>query len=56
MLGRITLTVLVFALVGCGAGRTTFALYPSASAAFDRAGSDPKAVEIADRVIAAAGG
>jgi len=56
MLGRITLTALVFALVGCGAGRTTFALYPSASTAFDRAGSDPKAVEIADRVIAAAGG
>jgi hypothetical protein len=56
MLGRITLTALVFALVGCGASRTTFALYPSASAAFDRAGSDPKAVEIADRVIAAAGG
>jgi hypothetical protein len=56
MLGRITLTALVFALAGCGASRTTFALYPAASAAFDRAGSDPKAVEIADRVIAAAGG
>jgi len=56
MLGRITLTALVLALVGCGASRTTFALYPTASAVFDRAGSDPKAVEIADRVIAAAGG
>lgn len=56
MLGRITLTALVIALVGCGAARTTFALYPAASPAFDRAGSDPKAVEIADRVIAAAGG
>jgi len=56
MLARITLTAFVFALVGCGAGRTTFALHPSASATFDRAGSDPKALEIADRVIAAAGG
>jgi len=41
---------------GCGAGRTGFANYPAAAPAFDRAGSDPKAVEIADRVIAAAGG
>lgn len=47
-------SVLVFG--GCGAGRTTFARHPAAAAAFDRAGSDPKAVEIADRVIAAAGG
>ena len=56
MFARITLIAFVFALVGCGAGRTTFARYPAAAAAFDRAGSDPKAVEIADRVIAAAGG
>ncbi len=56
MFARITLTAFVIVLVGCGAGRTTFALYPSASATFDRAGSDPKALEIADRVIAAAGG
>jgi hypothetical protein len=43
-------------LVACGPGRTTFATYPSAPLAFDRAASDPKALEIADRVIAAAGG
>jgi hypothetical protein len=47
-------SVLVFA--GCGASRTTFARHPDATPAFDRAGSDPKAVEIADRVLAAAGG
>ena len=41
---------------GCGPGRTTFAAHPSGAPAFDRAGSDPKAVEIADRVITASGG
>jgi hypothetical protein len=43
-------------LVACGPGRTTFAAYPSAAPAFDRAASDPKALEVADRVVAAAGG
>jgi hypothetical protein len=51
---RIALVTL--ALCGCGPGRTTFAVHPSAAPAFERAGSDPRAVEIADRVIAAAGG
>jgi hypothetical protein len=51
-----TLGLLVSCLCGCGPGRTTFASYPSAALAFDRAGSDPKAMEIADKVIAAAGG
>src|SRR5687768_15686382 len=41
---------------GCGSARTTFAAPPASAPAFDRAGSDPRAVEIADRVIAAAGG
>jgi hypothetical protein len=54
MFARVALVVL--ALCGCGPGRTTFAVHPSAAPAFDRAGSDPKAVEIADRVIASAGG
>jgi hypothetical protein len=44
------------ALCGCGPGRSTFAVHPSAAPAFDRAGSDPRAVEIADRVIVASGG
>ena len=44
------------ALLACGPGRTTFARYPGSSPTFDRASADPKAVEIADRVIAAAGG
>jgi hypothetical protein len=56
MFARIALAASVLVLVGCGATRTTFARYPTAAPAFDRAGSDPKAVEIADRVIAAAGG
>ena len=43
-------------LAACGPGRTTFQRYPGAPAAFDRAGSDPKAVEIADQVFTAAGG
>ena len=37
-------------------GARQFARYPTAATAFDRAGSDPKALEIADRVIVAAGG
>jgi len=41
---------------GCGPSRTTFAGHPSSAPAFDRTGCDPKAVEIADRVIAAGGG
>lgn len=48
--------LLTFALAACGPGRTTFARYPGAAIVFDRNASDPKAVAIADRVIAAAGG
>ena len=40
----------------CGPGRTTMARYPSAAPAFDRTKSDAKAVELADKVLAAAGG
>jgi hypothetical protein len=43
-------------LAACGASRSTYNRYPGAPAAFDRAGSDPKAVEIADKLFAAAGG
>jgi hypothetical protein len=56
---RDTLTKLVLAaamLGACGPGRSTFARYPAAATAFDRAGSDPKALAIADKVVAAAGG
>lgn len=56
MLARITLVTLFLTIAGCGPGRTTFARSPAAAPAFDRAGSDPKALEIADRVLAAAGG
>lgn len=48
--------LVTLAVVGCGPGRSTFAVHPSASPAFDRAGSDPKAIEIADQVIVASGG
>lgn len=40
----------------CGSSRTTYARYPQAAATFDRAAQDPKALEIADKLIAAAGG
>lgn len=46
----------LLALVACGPGRTTMARYPNAPAAWNRAGSDPKAVEIADKVVANYGG
>lgn len=43
-------------LAACGPGRTSFARYPGAPAAFDRTASAPEALEIADKVFAAAGG
>lgn len=52
----VTAVTSLWVVPACGPGRTTFARYPAAPAAFDRAGSDPKAVAIADKVIAAAGG
>jgi hypothetical protein len=48
--------VLIAALAACGSSNSTFARYPGAPAAFDRAASDPKAVAIAEQVFAAAGG
>jgi hypothetical protein len=51
-------TILLAALcaASCAPSRTTMARYPNAAPTFDRAKSDPKAVEIADKVVAAAGG
>lgn len=54
MIARIALVALV--LGGCGSRQTAFATHPAAAPVFDRAASDPRALEIADRVIAAAGG
>lgn len=48
--------VCALVVAACGPGRTTFASYPGAPATFDRAGSEAKALEIADKVFAAAGG
>jgi len=53
---RATPALVTLVLAGCGPGRTTFARHPAAAPAFDRAGSDARAVAIADRVVAAAGG
>jgi hypothetical protein len=52
------MTIVLFAatLGACGPERATFARFPAAATAFDRAGSDPKALAIADKVLAAAGG
>jgi hypothetical protein len=44
------------ALAACGSSRSTHASYPGAPAAFDKAASEPKAVEIAEKMYAAAGG
>jgi hypothetical protein len=51
-------TPLLFALLAtaCGPGQSTFATHPGAASTFDPAASDPKAVAIADKVYAAAGG
>jgi hypothetical protein len=49
-------TLAIAALAACGPGRTTFARYPGAAPNFDRTAQDPKALEIADKVIAASGG
>jgi hypothetical protein len=48
--------LLALALSACGPGRTTFARYPGAPVAFERTAQDPKALELADKVLAAAGG
>lgn len=43
-------------VTGCGAARTVAATQPGSPAGFDATKSDPKAVAIADEVLAAAGG
>jgi hypothetical protein len=53
---RIASCIAALTLIACGPGRTTFARYPGASPTFDRASADPKALAVADKVIAAAGG
>ena len=40
----------------CGPGRSTYARYPGGAVTFDRTTQDAKALELADKVIAAAGG
>jgi hypothetical protein len=52
---RLALIVSLFVLA-CGPGRTSHARYPGGSVAFDRTAQDQKALEIADKVVAATGG
>jgi len=52
-------TLLILAALGtaaCGSSRTAFQRFPGAPPTFDRAGSVPQAVAVADKVVAAAGG
>ena len=56
MTTAIRIAFAAIALTACGTARSTYARYPGAPAAFDRQGSDPKAIEIAEKVLAAAGG
>ena len=53
---RIFHCIAAMALFACGPGRSTFARHPGGPATFDRASQDPKALAVADKVIAAAGG
>lgn len=53
---RKILTLATLFAFACEPARTSVARYPGASAAFDRAASDPRAVAIADQIVAATGG
>ncbi|HEU0037320.1 MAG TPA: hypothetical protein VFQ53_42210 [Kofleriaceae bacterium] len=55
---RSALLACLFALAAAcgGSSRSTYARYPGAPATFDRATADQKAVAIADKMLAAAGG
>ena len=55
-LGDGLVATLLMTTTSCGPGRTTYARFPGGAAAFDRAHADPKALEIADKVVASAGG
>lgn len=48
--------VSLLAIAGCGSSRSSYARYPGAPVAFDKAASTPQAVEVAEKVLAAAGG
>lgn len=51
------LAALTLAVTACGGpSRTTYARYPGAAITFDRTAQDAKALEIADKLLAAAGG
>ena len=55
-MNRTTVSLATVALAACAPARTSIARYPTAAPAFDRTASDAKAVELADKVVAAAGG
>jgi hypothetical protein len=53
---RIVIAALLCVAAACGSSRSTFAQYPGAPPAFDRANTKPEALELADKILAAAGG
>jgi len=52
----IATAVVALAGAGCAPARTTMARYPGSAPQWDRTKQDPKAAELADKVVAAAGG
>lgn len=52
----VSLAIALVLTAACGASRTTYARYPGGALTFDRTAQDAKALEIADKVIVAAGG
>jgi hypothetical protein len=56
MISRSQLLVALCSLAACGASHTAAARFPGAPPAFDRAATDPKALELADQVLTATGG
>ena len=53
---RILAILLLVAAAACGSSRSTYARYPGAPVAFDRATNKPEAVALAEKVLAAHGG
>jgi len=53
---RIIHCLALVGLLACGPGRSSFARFPGTQATFERGSQDTKALDIADKAIAAAGG
>jgi hypothetical protein len=53
---RLATLIVLLGAAACGSSRTTAATQPNSPVAFEPAKSDAKAIEIADKIVAAAGG